>query len=140
MNKRDFLVGSAGAALATAAAASSGASAAAAGTDAAGAPAGRWLGRTERQPDLLAAPSADRFEAYVGEVFASEGASLRVSAVTRLPAGPGLEQFNVHFEAVEGSLPRAGITALSHASGQRLALHLRPADGRTAVAHFRLLA
>jgi hypothetical protein len=140
MNKRDFLKGSAGAALASAAVASSAAPAAAAGTDAAGPSTGRWLGRTERHPDLMAAPCADRFEAYVGEVFATVGGVLRVAAVTRKPGGPGLEQFDVRFEAVDGTLPAAGIASLAHASGQRLALHLQPADGRTAVAHFSLLA
>jgi hypothetical protein len=140
MNKRDFLKGSAGAALATAAVASSAAPVAAAGADAAGTPAGRWLGRTERHPDLMAGPSADRFEAYVGEVFATDSASLRVAAVKRLPGGPGLEQFDVCFETVDGALPAAGIAALTHASGQRLALHLLPTDGRAAVAHFSLLA
>ncbi len=144
MNKRDFLFSGAGAALATAAlAAPEAAQAAAQGaratpaTDAA--PGAAWLGRTQRHPDL-AAPSADRFEAYVGQAFACGDTPLLLTAVTRQPTSCArTAQFSVHFRAAAGALPATGLHVLQHASGQRLALHLE-AGAASADAHFSLMA
>lgn len=136
MNKRDFLVSGAGAALATATLAAEACPVADATAHAAAAkPAGpSLLGRTQRHPDL-SAPSADRYEAYVGESFAVNGTTLRLARVTRR-ADARTEQFSVRFEAADGALPASGTHVLEHvATGQRVALHLE-----AGAAHFALLA
>ena len=133
MNKRDFLVGSAGAALATAALATPEA------PRAAGSTATPSWARTQRHPDLVAAPCAEHFQAYVGETFTLRDGALRLAEVRRLPGTPGHEQFTLRFEPVSGTAPAAGLHELSHATGQRLALRL-DAGERTLDAHFSLLA
>jgi hypothetical protein len=137
MNKRDFLLGTASSALATAAlAAPADATAAVSSTSTSTTGAG-WLGRTQRQPDLAAA-RADRFEPYVGETFATRDATLRLAAVTRQPGCARTEQFSLRFDTVEGATPATGTHVLEHATGQRLALHLEAVE-TGASAHFSLL-
>ena len=93
---------------------------------------GGLLTRTQRLPDLVERPSADAFEAYVGEHFAvvggaGTGEQLVVTAVERVARCRATEQFNVSFApAASGSAPAAadGVRLLMHTTGQRLALHL----------------
>lgn len=140
LNKRDFLIGGASAALATAAVASTdaaGTATRAAPREAATGPS--VIGRTQRHPDL-ARPSAARFEAYVGESFQSGDATLRLAAVDRRASGAGVEQFTLRFEAVAGTTAHADLHLLRHAaSGQSIPMHLQP-SGDTLDAHFSLLA
>lgn len=123
MNKRDFLisgVGAVGLASATATAAAR--------------PSPRSF------PALSAGYSADRFEAFVGEVFQTDASALTLRRVERLASGGAAEQFTLHFTASAEAATAIGLQTLQHAgSAQALALHLEPGDGGTVQANFSLL-
>ena len=135
MNKREFIAGSVGAVVGASALAQP-------SQELAARPVSGLRSRTQRLPDLAAAPGAATFEAYVGERFAiagAPGATLVLRSVDKVARCQSTEQFSLAF-AQAGDAPRAGgIRVLQHATGQRLALHLEPSrDGYDA--HFNLLA
>jgi len=134
MNKREFLAGSVGAVVAANALAQ----------PAAQTPAQPTTGRRAhgRLPDLVEAPGAATYEAYVGERFAIVGdeTTLVLQGVRRLAGCESTEQFSLAFAQAAGAPGAAGTRLLQHAStGQRVALHLEPTPSGYA-AHFNLLA
>ena len=131
LNKRDFLVGSVGAAslAATASATASQRS-----------PLAEASQRLQRHPDLAQGYSAERFEAYVGETFQAGDASLVLAGVDRLALDGPSEQFVLRFEAPAGTAPLNGLQALRHTgSGQSLALQLEAQAEQAYSAAFNLL-
>jgi len=123
MNKRDFLISGVGAV-----------GLASATTRAAAHPSPRSF------PDLSAGYSADRFEAFVGEVFQTDASALTLRRVERLSPRGAAEQFTLHFAAGAAAARATGLQTLRHlGSTQALALHLEPGGGGTVQAHFSLL-
>jgi hypothetical protein len=126
MNKREFVAGGMAAVVAVPTLAQ------ATEADAGRATLRALLTRTQRLPDLAERTSADAFEAYVGERFAviggaGAGEELIVSGVTRVARCRATEQFTVSFASPNAGASRAatdGTRLLTHATGQRVMLHL----------------
>lgn len=131
LNKRDFLVGSVGAA---------GLAASVPATATQRRPLADASQRLQRHPDLAQGYSAERFEAYVGETFQTAAGALVLSGVDRLDLAGPTEQFVLRFDAADGPVNAAGLQSLRHAaSGQSLALQLEPRDQLGYSATFSLL-
>lgn len=129
MNKRDFLVGSAGSVgLAGATVAAQAAT-----------PARPWVGRLQRWPDLARQRGAEPFEHYVGERFDTPAGPLTLMRVETRAIDPRLEQFVLHFEGPAGLVE--GVHPLHHAAtGQVLDTALQGSAETGWRAHFCLLA
>jgi len=145
MNKREFVIGSAAAAVAALtdpARAQGDRRAAAAATDAAPpAP----MSPLRRLPDLAASPDLDAWRPYAGSIFKTHEREVSrlvvLDSIREVARDRHTEQFTLVFRSADGHDLGGGLYTLTHLNGQRVMVYLDPAAATpgTCVAQFNRL-
>ena len=135
MNKREFVIGGAAAAMAALTESAHAADAARVAP----------LSTLGRLPDLAASPDLAAWRAYAGSVFKTHERQaprlLVLDSVREVTRDRHTEQFTLAFRCADGRALEGGLYTLRHSNGQRVMVYLMPSaapHGGT-VAHFNRL-